>query len=419
MASYHLSAQLIRRSAGQSAIAAAAYRSGARLSDERDGRVYDFSRRRGVVYSEILVPDGAASFLKDRQALWNHVQSLERREDAQLAREINLALPHELDAVRRREVLLKFVEEAFVDRGMVADVAIHAPVPEKGDDPRNHHAHIMLTLRRATKDGLHRVKTREWNSPELLKQWRALWGLHANGALERAGIKERIDHRTLVVQRHEALRRRNWASAALLDREAQMHIGPKARKIAERGRTPPSAYRERGPARRGAGEARPLRRVLRYPSIDKGSRVAHGATLARRRSLSVFESLRRWQARSARLRLRQKRLSRMEQVLQVDLHRLHEGIDCQWLERKERPHSLRGQVEDAARRLTHVKQRRGQLDVLLAEVDRTLARLLLSQSAARRTPLLLQSNNPRGHKRAGRMRARCPIAPSTFFPRSA
>jgi len=419
MASYHLSAQVIQRSKGKSAIAAAAYRSGSRLYDEADKCHHDFSRRRGVVSSEILLPAGAPESLRDRQTLWNLAARMERRDDAQLAREINLALPHELDAIQRRETLLKFVQEAFVDRGMVADVAIHAPVLEKGDDPRNHHAHIMLTLRRATKDGLHRVKTREWNSAELLKHWRALWSAHANRALERAGFLARIDHRTLVVQRHEALRRRDWLSAELLKRSPQVHIGPKAKKIVERGRVPRSAERERGPWRRRVGDARPVRRVVRYPAIDKGSRVAHGAKVARQRSLSMFESLRRWQARSARLRLRKERLTRMEAVLLVNFRRLHEGVDYRWLERKERPHSLPGQVEDAARKLAHVKRRRGQLDVLMAEVDRTLARLLLSQSAARRTPLLLQSNNPRGHKRAGRMRARYPIAPSTFSPGSA
>jgi hypothetical protein len=92
---------------------------------------------------------------------------METRRDAQLAREINLALPHDLDAAQRRELLLNFVREAFVRRGMVADVAIHAPVFGKGERPHNHHGHILLALRQATASGLRSIKTQGWNSDRL------------------------------------------------------------------------------------------------------------------------------------------------------------------------------------------------------------------------------------------------------------
>lgn len=225
MASYHLSVQIISRSAGQSSVAAAAYRAGERLKDERAGITHDYSRRRGVIYSGILVPPGAAPSLSDRSALWNEVERLEGRRDAQLAREINLALPHELDAGARRELLLNFVQEAFVSRGMVADVAVHEPVLEKGDHPHNHHAHILLTLRQATPSGLRRVKTREWNSDKLLTHWRALWATCQNGALARAGLSIRVDHRTLEAQRNEALERGDGRAAASLSRTPEVHIG--------------------------------------------------------------------------------------------------------------------------------------------------------------------------------------------------
>ena len=134
MASFHFSAQVIGRGKGRSAVAAAAYRAGVRLRDDAAGIAHDYRRRRGVVHSEIIVPDGAAAW----------------RKDAQLAREINVALPHELSVEERRSLLQGFVREQFVARGMVADLAIHEPVD---GDARNHHAHILLTLRQATPDG--------------------------------------------------------------------------------------------------------------------------------------------------------------------------------------------------------------------------------------------------------------------------
>lgn len=120
-----------------------------------------------------MVPPGAAPWLAHRELLWGTVERMETREDAQLAREFNMALPHELDAAQRLDLVRDFVQRNFVNRGMVADIALHDPVREEGQNPRNFHAHVMLTLRKATPDGLHPVKTREWNSKELLALWRS------------------------------------------------------------------------------------------------------------------------------------------------------------------------------------------------------------------------------------------------------
>lgn len=229
MASYHFSAQIIGRSDGRSAIAAAAYRAGERIKDQKNNVIHDYTRRKGVVYAAILAPSGSAAFLQRRCDLWNAVERMENRKDAQLAREIVLALPHELSAGQRREMLLRFVRAAFVSRGMIADVAIHAPVLEKGDHPHNHHAHVLLPLRQATANGLRKVKTREWNSDNLLREWRALWARYQNEALERANIRERVDHRSLAVQRAEAVRCGDARKAALLDREPEIHLGKRAR----------------------------------------------------------------------------------------------------------------------------------------------------------------------------------------------
>lgn len=226
VASYHLSAQPVKRSEGRSVIAMAAYRAGERLTDERRGIVADYSRRRGVAYAEMLIPDGAANWLRDRGKLWNCAERLEGRSDAQLAREINIALPHELTDAQRLALVRAFVREQFVALGMVADVAIHRPVAEKGEDPRNHHAHILLTLRQATAQGLHAVKTREWNSRDMLKAWRIAWAAYQNEALRRCGHRSVVDHRTLEAQRSDARGRGDHARVATLDRQPELHVGP-------------------------------------------------------------------------------------------------------------------------------------------------------------------------------------------------
>lgn len=130
MAIYHFSAKMISRSTGRSAVAAAAYRTAERIEDHRQGLEHDYSNRTGVLSSEILVPEGTPDSMKDRATLWNAVEAAERRKDAQLAREVTVALPHELDDAQRGELVRSFVQTAFVDRGMIADVALHAPGKE-------------------------------------------------------------------------------------------------------------------------------------------------------------------------------------------------------------------------------------------------------------------------------------------------
>ena len=159
-----------------------------------------------MVHQEILLPKGAAKWLGNRETLWNHVEKMEKRRDAQLAREINVSLPHELTAEERLALIRGFVMEEFVARGMVADLTLHDPVPGESD-ARHFHAHVLLTLREAHGNGLSRVKTRGWNSDALLLRWRQQWEIHANRALELAGHAARIDHRSLLDQRDDALQR--------------------------------------------------------------------------------------------------------------------------------------------------------------------------------------------------------------------
>ncbi|MEM7504482.1 MAG: MobQ family relaxase [Pseudomonadota bacterium] len=220
MADYRLSAQLISRGRGQSAVAAAAYRAGEKLYDERAETVFDYTRKRGVLHQELIGPEGTPDELLKRDRLWNQVEDVERRKDAQLAREVQLSLPHELDLDSQKDLVRGFVCEAFVGRGMIADIALHAP--SRGGDERNVHAHVLLTLRAVDGNGFARKKAREWNGPEVLESWRELWARHQNWALERHGIEQRVDHRSFERQGK--------------DREASRHLGPTAARMERAGK---------------------------------------------------------------------------------------------------------------------------------------------------------------------------------------
>ena len=215
LAIYHLRASVVSRSQGRSATAAIAYRAAERITDRRTGLVFDYAAKAGVEHAEILAPDHAPDWVRDRAELWNRVEEAETRRNSQVAREVRVALPSELTHAERVELVRGFVREQFVDRGMVADVALHAP--GRDGDERNHHAHILLTTRElgapgedgedgAPIEGFGR-KARDWNKVEVLEAWREGWARDSNAALERAGREDRVDHRTLAAQREEALER--------------------------------------------------------------------------------------------------------------------------------------------------------------------------------------------------------------------
>lgn len=193
MAVYVVRMQVIGRSAGRSATAAAAYRSGEQVRDERTGKVHDYTGKTDIYDSEILKPENAPSRLSDRTSLWNEVEKMEKRKDAQLSREFLVALPAELNHHQRQELTRDFVQNQFVDKGMIADIGYH------DFNSHNPHAHIMLTMRSVDEDGFGK-KQREWNKREQLQQQREAWARHANAHLERAGYEARIDHRSLKEQ---------------------------------------------------------------------------------------------------------------------------------------------------------------------------------------------------------------------------
>src|SRR5690606_1774647 len=145
MAIYHFSAKVISRASGSSALAAAAYRSASRLHDQRLDRHHDFSNKAGVVHSEVLLPDNAPEHLADREQLWDAVEAAEVRKDAQLAREVEFALPRELSPEMGVALARDFVAGEFVARGMIADLNVHWDIGADGE-PKPH-AHVMLTMR--------------------------------------------------------------------------------------------------------------------------------------------------------------------------------------------------------------------------------------------------------------------------------
>ena len=219
MAIFHLSAKVISRGKGQSAIAAAAYRSGEKLLDEQTGeqKLYR-ARAERILYTDILAPLHAPEWAFDRNELWNHAERAEKRKDAQLAREIEIALPHELTDQQREWLVKDFAREAFVRKGYVVDIAIHGP--DADSDHRNHHAHLLVTRRTIGPNGF--AATKDWRlDKEQLGRWREQWANLVNRHLERHGHDARIDHRSLKEQG--------------LDREPTIHLGYAANEMTARG----------------------------------------------------------------------------------------------------------------------------------------------------------------------------------------
>lgn len=196
MAIYHLTVKVISRARGQSIAAAAAYRSGSALRDERYGITHNYTRNARAAHTEIMSPAGAPAWVLDRETLWNRVEAGERRKDAQLARAIDIGLPVELSHAECLALVRDYIAQEFVSKGMIADFCI------RRNDANNPHVHILLTLREPSQSGFG-PKMRQWNRKSNLIEWRSAWAERANLHLARAGHVVRIDHRTLEAQQSE------------------------------------------------------------------------------------------------------------------------------------------------------------------------------------------------------------------------
>ena len=217
MAIYHLCIKIISRGKGKSAVAASAYRSGEKIKNEYDGIVHDFTRKGGIAHTEILLPQNAPQEFSDRGTLWNSVEKIEKSKNSQLAREIEIALPKELDREKQIELVREYVKENFVDVGMCADIALH----DRNDG--NPHAHILLTMRPLNEDTTwgakskkeyildengekvklkngnyktRKINTVDWNEQDKAEHWRKAWADITNKYLEENSIQEKVDHRS-------------------------------------------------------------------------------------------------------------------------------------------------------------------------------------------------------------------------------
>ena len=206
MAIYHLSMKPVSRAGGRSAVASMAYRAGEKLTNERDGITHDYTAKQGVEHAEIVLPEGVnADWARDRSDLWNAAEFAEKRKDARVAREFEIALPHELSAEQRLEAAREMAQELADRYGAAVDFAIHAP--HEASDVRNHHAHLLMTTRQVTEGGLgdktylerenkwllaHDLPTTDMQLRDLRQRWEGI----ANERLAMAGLDIRIDHRS-------------------------------------------------------------------------------------------------------------------------------------------------------------------------------------------------------------------------------
>ena len=206
MAIYRLSVSRVSRKSGRSAVAAAAYRAGVDLKNERDGQLHQYARRKGVLAAEILVPSGCgAEWGQDRAVLWNVAELSEKRADSRTATEFQIALPVELEREAAIALARRFAMELVSRYGVAADLAVHAP--GKNSDKKNIHAHILLTTRKVMADGLGPKSDLELSDGDLRKQgkargrvqieaWRMRWAEMVNEALAEARIRQQVDHRS-------------------------------------------------------------------------------------------------------------------------------------------------------------------------------------------------------------------------------
>ena len=197
MAFFHFHSSVGKRSAGQSSVASASYRAGEMLVDERTGVVHDYQKKGGIIEKMILLPDNAPRSFQDRGKLWNEVEKVEKRKDAQVYREFELALPSEMTDEQRSALVKAWVEKNLVSRGMVADVCIHRSRDKKTKKRgKNYHAHILCTLRKIDDSGKFGKKEREWNERELICSLRKDWAETLTKSMNELGINETFSERS-------------------------------------------------------------------------------------------------------------------------------------------------------------------------------------------------------------------------------
>jgi len=236
MANYHMSIKIFSRGKGASAVQKAAYRAGEMIESDYDGETHDYSRKAGIVYKDIILPENAPIEYQDRSVLWNAVEMSERFINAQLAREVEISLPVELTREQNITLARKFAQEVFVIEGMCADICVH------DNGTGNPHAHIMLTMRPFEKDGSwgqksytvngRKIPTVDWNEREKAEFWRKAWAKYQNAALKEHGFETQVDHRSYQRQGKEQIPTVHLGSAAWMEsRGIRTKFGDRNRKV--------------------------------------------------------------------------------------------------------------------------------------------------------------------------------------------
>jgi hypothetical protein len=293
VAIFRLQIRSLGRSAGRKAVNSAAYRAGERIRDERTGIVYDHSKRKDILHSEIVLPSGlegrALPWAQTRAALWNLAEHAELRRNARVAREYEVALPAELTPEQRVNLTMAFAREISERYRVVVDTTVHAPRP--GSDQRNYHAHLLSTTREATIEGLGRKSIPEQRDArrrqsgllrarEEFKFLRERWATLTNEALRQAGLDARIDHRSLEAQGIDREPRPLFPQGAYRQERRGLHS-----EIADRIR---ERYRERVAARAARAAQREVRTGAQHeapngldgrrgPSLEEVRRTAREA----------------------------------------------------------------------------------------------------------------------------------------------
>lgn len=242
--SFHFNISIISRGKGKSAVASAAYISCEKLTNDWDGVIHDYHNKKGLEHKEIFLPENAPKEFLDRSILWNSVELNEKAINAQLARNFIIALPKELSLEENKELIREFIQENFVSKGMIADLAIHQ---ENDEGNGNIHAHIMTTVRPFNQDGTWGAKSKkeylldeqgnkilgkngkpktrkidltDWNNKDNAEKWREHFATLCNQYLEKAGEQKRVDHRSYKRQGKEEIPTIHLgASASALERK--------------------------------------------------------------------------------------------------------------------------------------------------------------------------------------------------------
>jgi ATP-dependent exoDNAse (exonuclease V) alpha subunit len=274
----------VEKVGGVSAVAAAAYRSGEAIVDERQRELgtrlepYDYGAKGHILHTEIMTPEGdLPEWATHRSALWNAVERAEKRKDAVVAREVEVMLPRELSMAENLTLVRRLCADQFVSKGLIVDLAIHEPTASDGLPHK--HCHIMITPRPIGPEGFHAYKDQTFwwagqgdKSKEELEKLRAIWARMQNDALAAAGSSARVDHRSLAAQREEAIDQAAQAHAAGQEHAAQCHAAR-----AELLMRTPQKPRGISPLIQAAGKT--LERKLRYQWAAirrKAERMTHG-----------------------------------------------------------------------------------------------------------------------------------------------